>query len=53
MILTDVEAVFVDYNKPTQRAIGHMTVNEARAFMAEGQFGGRGRQASRFWGGIV
>lgn len=37
-ILTGVEKVAVDFNKPTQRDIDCMTVAEAEAWMAEGQF---------------
>lgn len=38
MILTDVDRVSIDYGKPTQQAIERMTVEEAEAWMAEGQF---------------
>lgn len=37
-ILTGVEKVAVDFNKPTQRDIDTMTVAEAEAWLAEGQF---------------
>lgn len=37
-ILTGVEKVAVDFNKPTQRDIDEMTVEQARAWLAEGQF---------------
>jgi carbamate kinase len=38
MILTDVERVFINFRRPGQRAIGRMTVMEARKHLAEGQF---------------
>lgn len=38
IILTDVEQVFVDYNKPTQRALGAVTMEEAERLMREGHF---------------
>ncbi len=38
VILTGVEKVAVDFNKPTQRDVDEMTVAEAEAYMAEGQF---------------
>lgn len=39
MILTDVEGVFLDYKKPTQRMIPEMHLKEAEEYMAKGQFG--------------
>jgi len=38
VILTAVEHVAVDFNKPTQRNIEKMTVSEARGYIEEGQF---------------
>lgn len=38
VILTAVEKVFINYNKPDQRAIDTMTAAEARHYMEEGQF---------------
>lgn len=38
LILTDVEQVYVDYNKPTQRGIDYMSVEEAMDLLREGQF---------------
>jgi len=38
LILTDVEGAMLDYGKPTQRLIRRMTLEEAKAYMAEGQF---------------
>ncbi len=38
MILTGVEAVCVDFGKPTQRSVNQMTVTEAKKWLEEGQF---------------
>lgn len=38
IILTAVEQVYVDFGKPSQKAIQQMTAEEARAYMAQGQF---------------
>jgi carbamate kinase len=38
LILTDVERVKLDYGKPTERGVESMTVAQARAWSAEGQF---------------
>lgn len=38
IILTGVERVSLDYNKPTQRAVERMTVAEAEGHLADGQF---------------
>ncbi|PKL24966.1 MAG: carbamate kinase [Spirochaetae bacterium HGW-Spirochaetae-3] len=38
LILTGVDKVAVNYKKPDQRVLDRMTVAEAEAFMAEGQF---------------
>ncbi len=38
VILTDVDAVYLDYGKPGQRRIDRMTVSEARRWLGEGQF---------------
>ena len=36
--LTGVDQVFVDFGKPTQRALTRITVKEARELLADGQF---------------
>lgn len=38
MILTDVERVAINYGKPDQRFLERVTIEEARAYMAEGHF---------------
>ncbi len=38
VILTAVEKVAVNFGKPDQKDIDHMTVSEARAYIEEGQF---------------
>ena len=38
IILTAVEKVYLDFGKPTQKALDAMTVSEARAYMEQGQF---------------
>jgi carbamate kinase len=38
MILTEVEKVAVNYNKPNQEDISHMNLAEARKHVADGQF---------------
>lgn len=38
IILTNVDKVFLDFGKPTQRAVDTMTVAEAKAWLDEGQF---------------
>ena len=38
IILTAVEKVAVNFNKPDQKWLDHMTPDEARKYMAEGQF---------------
>ena len=38
LILTGVDKVAVNYKKPDQRVLDKLTVAEAEAFMAEGQF---------------
>jgi carbamate kinase len=38
LILTDVEQVALDYKKPTQRPLAHLSAAEARAYLAAGQF---------------
>jgi carbamate kinase len=38
LILTDIEKVFLDYGKPSQRPIDKMTLQECRDFLQEGQF---------------
>ncbi len=38
LILTDVEKVFINFNKPDQKALDTITVAEAEKYMAEGHF---------------
>jgi carbamate kinase len=38
LVLTDVEKVFLNFNKPEQRALDRLTVKEAESFAAEGHF---------------
>ncbi|QHI71177.1 carbamate kinase [Aminipila terrae] len=38
MILTEVEKVAINYNKPNQEDLGHMTLEEASKYVDEGQF---------------
>jgi carbamate kinase len=38
IILTGVEKVYINYNKPDQKALDHLTVEEAKKYHAEGQF---------------
>jgi len=38
IILTDAECVYLDFGKPTARAVPKMTVNEAEEYLKEGQF---------------
>ena len=39
LILTSVEYVFRDFGLPSQQAINHMSLTEAKELLAEGQFG--------------
>jgi carbamate kinase len=39
IILTDVDAVYLDWGKSTQRALSSLTVDEAEALDREGSFG--------------
>jgi carbamate kinase len=39
LILTDVEQVMLNYGKPQAKGIYHMTIAEAKKYLAEGQFG--------------
>ncbi len=39
LILTDVDAVYLDWGKPTKRPITRMTADEAEQYDREGQFG--------------
>ncbi|MEI8096042.1 MAG: carbamate kinase [Spirochaetales bacterium] len=39
VIATEVEKVCLDFNKPTQRELTSLTVAEAEAYLAQGQFG--------------
>ncbi len=38
MILTEVEKVSLNFNKPDQKDLGHITVEEAEKYIAEGHF---------------
>lgn len=38
LILTDVPQVLLHYGRPTQRALGHVALSEAEAYVAEGHF---------------
>ncbi|GHV53658.1 carbamate kinase [Synergistales bacterium] len=38
LILTEVENVYTDYNKPSRKPLGHITVAEAVRYVEEGQF---------------
>jgi carbamate kinase len=38
MILTDVEQVYLNFNKPQQQALERLTVQEAERYLAEGHF---------------
>lgn len=38
IISTDVQQVFIDYKKPTQRAVGNTTVSEMKHYLTEKQF---------------
>ena len=38
MILTDVENVYVNFNKPDQKALQEITLSEAQGYLDEGQF---------------
>ena len=38
MILTNVDQVSIDFGKPQERAVDHMTVTQARQWLREGQF---------------
>lgn len=38
MILTDVENVYVNFNKPDQKALQEITLDEAQSYLDEGQF---------------
>lgn len=39
VILTEVDKVYIDFGKPTQKAIDTMSCKQARSFIEEGQFG--------------
>jgi carbamate kinase len=39
VILTDVDCVYLDYGKPTQRALRRLTVSEAEALLVGGELG--------------
>ncbi len=38
ILLTGVDQVAIDFGKPTQESISHMTLNETMAYLEEGQF---------------
>ncbi len=38
IIITDVDAVYVDYGKPTQKPLGLVTLEEIKSHFADGQF---------------
>jgi carbamate kinase len=38
MILTDVDKVYLDYDRPRRRAVDKLTVKECRELLAQGQF---------------
>jgi carbamate kinase len=38
LILTDVEKVFLNFNKPDQKVLDRITVKEAESYSAEGHF---------------
>ncbi|MGB9660836.1 MAG: carbamate kinase [Moorellaceae bacterium] len=37
-LLTEVEQVYLDFGRPSQRAVARLTVAEAKKYLAEGQF---------------
>ncbi len=37
-IVTDVPKVFINFNKPNQKAVDHLTVDEAKKYFDEGEF---------------
>lgn len=39
MILTDVENVYIDYGKPSQKALKNVTIEEMKDYIAKGCFG--------------
>ena len=48
VILTAVEKVFRDFSLPSQKPLDHLTLAEAKEFLAEGQFG-TGSMEPRLW----
>lgn len=38
LILTAVDNVFVDFNKPTQKKLGHVTIDQMKKYISENQF---------------
>ena len=54
LILTDVDAIYLDWGKPTQRAVRRMTrrrsgaARRAKAQFGEGQHGAEGSCGDRF-----
>lgn len=51
-ILTDVPKVYLDFKKPTQKALDTMTVAEAREYLSAGMFG-EGSMAPKVRAGIM
>ena len=51
-ILTDVPKVYIDFKKPTQKALDTMTVAQAREYLAAGMFG-EGSMAPKVRAGIM
>ena len=50
-ILTDVSKVYIDFNKPTQKALDTLTVDEARSYLNKSEFG-VGSMAPKIQGAI-
>ncbi|MCR5245742.1 MAG: carbamate kinase [Bacteroidales bacterium] len=51
-ILTDVPKVYIDFRKPSQKALDRITVAEAREYLAQGQFT-EGSMAPKVRAGIL
>ena len=51
-ILTDVPKVYIDFRKPTQRALDTITIAQAREYLAQGQFT-EGSMAPKVRAGIL
>ncbi len=52
IILTGVEHVYVDFNKPTQKALDTVSIEEALEYLAAGQFG-KGSMAPKIQAAIA